>query len=77
MRGTTGLNTSGGRNRLRFKKLSRRVQDVDVDIVHRVRPVGYLDASMAPAPESGEKGCYLQDELDRCNELETSASFRR
>lgn len=72
-----GLNTSGGRNRLRFQGLSQRLQGVDIDIVHRVRPRGNHDISMNPTPETGEKGCYLQDELERCKDLETTSSFKK
>ena len=71
------LNTGNGRNRIRFQGVSKRIQEVDIDILHRVRPKGYLDSSIGNAPESGARGCFFQDELDRCNELESTRSFKR
>jgi hypothetical protein len=74
---TIGLNNSGGENRLKFRKLSQRIEEIDIDIIHRVRPQGNLNTTLAPNPSNNEIGCYLQDELDRCRELDTSTNFRR
>ena len=72
-----GLNSSGGENRIKYRKLRQRIDEVDIDVVHRVRQSGYLDPALAAAPSMGSRGCYFQDELERCNELESSTSFKR
>jgi hypothetical protein len=77
MIGAASLNTSGGRNRLRFRSLRDRIQEVDIDVMHRVRSDGYLDVSLNKAPETGAGGCFFQDELERCKEMETTSSFKR
>ena len=77
MIGAASLNTSGGRNRLRFRSLSDRIHGVDIDVMHRVRSEGFLDTSLNKTPETGSSGCYFQDELERCKELETMTSFKR
>ncbi len=71
------LNTTDGKNRFRFAKKSERIQKLDIDIIHRVRAKRTLDVTSLNAPTSGEKGCYLQDELERCKEHDSTSTFRR
>ena len=54
-----GFNSSGGENRVKYRKLRQRIDEVDVDVVHRVGPTGYLDSAIAEAPGLGEKGCFF------------------
>jgi hypothetical protein len=70
-----GLNSTEGKNRLRFETLSERLQKVNIDILHQVRkPVSLLATA---APDTGELGCFFQDELEQCRKLDTSRDFRR
>jgi hypothetical protein len=73
---TIGLNTTSGNNRIRFEKLSERLQKVNVDILHHVSNVGSLQTTQ-DAPDSGELGCFFNDELEQCRKLETSRHFRK
>ena len=75
--GIKGLNSTSSNNRLRFEKLSSRLQNLNVDVVHRVRESANLDASKSKLPQRGETGCFFQDELDRCKELEMASTFKR
>ena len=73
-----GLNTSEGRNRIRFVNLSERLQQINVDVIHRVNQVGSLSNAGSDAiPEMGAKGCHFQDELERCKDLDLCAPFKR
>ena len=60
--------------RLRFKNLHSRKAAVDVDIVHRVK--GKLHGEDA-APQTGEMGSHLQDELETCKDLDLSKELRQ
>jgi hypothetical protein len=72
-----GLNETGGANRLRFEKLSQRLQRINIDVVHRVHAKGSLDLSVSKKPETGDLGCHFQDELEQCKELDTASEFKR
>lgn len=67
---------AAGANRIRFEKLSERLQKVNIDILHKVNTVGALQTTEA-APDSGELGCFFQDELDQCKKMETSRHYRK
>eukprot|EP01032_Pedospumella_encystans_P036266 gene36266-41027_t len=67
---------AGGANRIRFEKLSERLQKVNIDILHKVNTVGALQTTEA-VPDSGELGCFFQDELEQAKKLETSRPFRK
>ncbi|CAM9242743.1 unnamed protein product, partial [Phaeothamnion confervicola] len=66
-----------GGNRFKFQTKRQRVWAVDVDVVHRVRGDGFLDPDAAAVPASGEGGCFFQDELERCMELNATPPFKR
>lgn len=68
---TKAVNADG---RLRFKKMHDRTAAIDIDIVHRVK--GRLHTEDA-APQTGEMGCHLQDELELCKDLDTSREFKQ
>jgi hypothetical protein len=70
-----GLNHTESHNRFRFEKLSERLQNVDIDIVHRSSQIGTL--GIANLPETGQSGCYFQDELENLKELYLTPSFNR
>jgi hypothetical protein len=70
-----GLNSAGGANRLRFEKFSKRVQKVNVDVVHKVRSNAVALDSVVP--DSGNFGCYFQDQLEQCKNLDSSSIFKR
>lgn len=70
-----GLNHTEGHNRFRFENLSERLQNVDVDIIHRAKQMGTLGISSLP--ETGETGCYFQDELENLKELYLTSTFKR
>lgn len=74
--GMKGLNTSGGSNRFKFQGKQNRAKLVDVDVAHKVRAEGYLDADKAHEPEV-EGGSFFQQELDRCKELNVTPPFKR
>lgn len=76
---TIGVNMNGGANganRIRFEKLSERLQRVNTDILHKVNTVGALQ-TLETVPDSGELGCFFQDELEQAKKLETSKPFRK
>ncbi|CAM9982824.1 unnamed protein product, partial [Sphacelaria rigidula] len=74
--GMKGLNTSGGSNRFKFQGKQNRAKLVDVDVAHKVRAEGFLDADKAHEPEV-EGGSFFQQELDRCKELNVTPPFKR
>lgn len=74
--GQKGLNTSGGTNRFKFEGKRARAKRVDVDVAHKVRADGFLDADKAQAPEA-EGGSFFQQELDRSKELNVTPPFKR
>jgi hypothetical protein len=65
-----------GKNRVRFENLSKRLQKVNVDILHKKPESVYLMTKVV-TPETGEYGCFLQDEVERLKTLDTSHSFKR
>lgn len=67
---------ANGANRIRFEKLSERLQRVNIDILHKVSTVGALQTTET-VPDSGELGCFFQDELEQAKKLETSKPFRK
>lgn len=74
---TLGVNTTESSNRIRFEKLSQRLQKIDVDIVHKAQRENlYLDNG-TKLSSTQKFACYFQDELDQCSKLETSQHFRR
>lgn len=73
---TIGVNSTSGNNRIRFETLSERLQKVNIDILHQTSNVGSLQTTQV-APDSGELGCFLQDELEQSKKLETSRHFRK
>ena len=66
-----------GESRIRYQKLSRRSQQVDVDVVHSIRAVGALSENLSAIPSTGSKGCFFQDELERNKELCAFSSYKR
>ena len=76
MQGVKGLNRTESSNTFKFEALSQRLQRINVDIIQRVHHTGSLDA-VQNVPDSGDKGCYFQDELERLKELEKTSQFKR
>lgn len=74
--GQKGLNTSGGTNRFKFQGKQARAKRVDVDVAHKVRAEGFLDADQAQDPDV-EGGSFFQQELDRSKELNVTPPFKR
>lgn len=74
--GQKGLNTSGGANRFKFQGKQARAKNVDVDVAHKVRAEGFLDADKAQDPDV-EGGSFFQQELDRSKELNVTPPFKR
>lgn len=74
--GQKGLNTTGGSNRFKFQGKQARAKRVDVDVAHKVRAEGFLDADKAQDPEV-EGGSFFQQELDRSKELNVTPPFKR
>ncbi|CAM9636019.1 unnamed protein product, partial [Laminaria digitata] len=70
------LNTSGGTNRFKFQGKQARARNVDVDVAHKVRAEGFLDADKAQDPDV-EGGSFFQQELDRSKELNVTPPFKR
>lgn len=72
-----GLNKSGdGKNRFRFNNKAERVRHVNVDVLHQTRLSDTLDVSKA-TPETGQRGCYFQDQLEINKNLDSSSEFAR
>lgn len=74
--GQKGLNVTGGSNRFKFQGKQARAKRVDVDVAHKIRAEGFLDADKAQAPEI-EGGSFFQQELDRSKELNVTPPFKR
>lgn len=74
--GQKGLNTTGGSNRFKFQGKQARARRIDVDVAHKVRAEGFLDADKAQDPEV-EGGSFFQQELDRSKELNVTPPFKR
>ena len=74
---SVGLNETDSGNRLRFQTLVSRLKKINVDVVHRIRAQGSIDPLNSCKPDSGEKGCHFQDELENCKELHNSSTFKR
>ena len=73
--GQKGLYTSGGTNRFKFQDKQARAKNVDVDVAHKVRAEGFLDADKAQDPDV-EGGSFFQQELDRSKELNVTPPFK-
>lgn len=74
--GQKGLNVTGGSNRFKFQGKQARAKRVDVDVAHKIRAEGFLDADKAQDPEV-EGGSFFQQELDRSKELNVTPPFKR
>lgn len=74
--GLKALNISGGANRFKFEGKQARAKRVDVDVTHKVRAEGFLDADKAQEPDL-DGGSFFQQELDRCKELNVTSPFKR
>ena len=61
--------------RLRFRNLNQRLNEVDVDVIHRVKS-GKREFE-GTAPDTGELGCHFQDELELCKDLDKYSIFQR
>ncbi|KAG5175348.1 hypothetical protein JKP88DRAFT_338867 [Tribonema minus] len=70
-------NSQSGGNRFKFLNKKSRARRVDVDVSHKVRTVGYLDGDTSVLLEGGEGGCFFQDELERCKQMNTTPPFKR
>jgi hypothetical protein len=73
---TIGVNKSESSNRIRFQTLSQRLQNVNVDILHKAPQQVSLDPKIL-LPDSGQMGCFFLDELEQCKKLETALHFQR
>lgn len=65
-----------GKIKIRFESVSRRLNNVNVDILHK-RPDNYYLQSNVDKPENGDVGCFFADELERLKTLDNSKSFKR
>jgi hypothetical protein len=68
---TIGVNHTQSKKRIRFESISQRLQNINVDILHKV------SVKTESKPDSGELGSLFQDELENCKKLETMKNFRR
>ena len=73
----TSINRTEGANRLRFESLAEKLKRIDTDIIHKVKAAGSANSSTAALPDTGKRGCFFQDELELCKDLETSSQFKR
>lgn len=71
-----GDDPQDGKVRIRFESLSKRLQRVNVDILHK-RPESFSLQENITTPDGGEMGCFLLDELDRLKTLDNSPAFKK
>jgi U3 small nucleolar RNA-associated protein 20 len=74
---TTGLNNTESTNRIRFEKVSQRLQKVNVDILHTVHDDSIVSEVNNHGPDTGNLGCYFQDELDQLKKLDATPHFKK
>ncbi len=72
----SGDGPNDGKIRIRFENLSKRLQRVNVDILHK-RPESFSLQENIATPDTGDLGCFLLDELDRLKTLDTSPAFKK
>lgn len=65
-----------GKIKIRFESVSRRLNHVNVDIIHK-KPDSYYLQSHVAIPEHGDNSCFFADELERIRTLDSSTSFKR
>lgn len=65
-----------GKIKIRFETISRRLNNVNVDILHK-RTDNYYLQSHIDRPEHGDSSCFFADELERIKTLDSSKSFKR
>ena len=76
MQNTKSLNTTESKNRFRFEKYSKRLQKVNIDVIHSYKGEGLLNESLSKLPKTSS-GCYFQEELERSKELYKGSIFKR
>ncbi len=63
--------------RIKFETLSKRLQKINVDVIHQ-RPDNYNLEEISPFHKDvGEYDCFLWQELIRLRTLDTSLAFKR
>ena len=65
-----------GKIRIRFENLSKRLQRINVDILHK-KPESFSLQENITTPDTGEMGCFLLDELDQLKTIDISSSFKK
>lgn len=68
---STGLNKAGGEKRLRYESHSNKLNNTNIDIVHRTNK-DFSKKNVSPI-----LSCHFLDELDECTKLECNRSFKR
>ena len=76
---TIGLNHTSSNNRIRFEKLSQRLQKVNIDILHKAHSTtsNLEESNNSIDTKNGIINSYFQDELEQSGKLETSRIFRK
>jgi hypothetical protein len=68
------LNQSGGVNRIRFENFSKRLQQINTDVVHRI---GRMHFSLSDEKDNnGNVTSYLEKELEQCKYTDISTDFQ-
>ena len=74
---TIGVNHSSSSKRIRFQKLSQRLQLVNVDIIHRVKDESLIQGNQSISDKYGVITCYFSEELEELKRLDTTQHFKR
>jgi hypothetical protein len=64
-----------GKIRKKFENVRQRLRKVNVDILHK-KPESYTLQHYVTVPDTGEKGCFLMDELERLKTGDNSPVFK-
>lgn len=67
---------SEGKQRIRFENLSRRLNKINVDILHKEPENYHLQPTLA-APDAGSLGCFMLDEFELLKTSDNSVPFKR
>lgn len=65
-----------GNIRIRFENLSRRLNKINVDILHKEPESYHLQATLA-TPDAGALGCFTLDEIELLKTSDNSPSFKK
>lgn len=65
-----------GKIRIRFESLSKRLNKINVDILHK-EPDSYHLQTTLEAPDTGALGCFTFDEFELLKTSDNSVAFKR